>query len=289
MYICIACLHFVFVLVHAFWGSDLFLPRPVFYNCGFILCWSKPDVGSSPWVCVIPHPTFYLRCHMSYNGDHPPPIRTSFCGNLMNCPHLLSSFCLINCISPHHSSPCICTQALFPGSKPHTTQRIGWDSLTSVEYAWQTPLPSPPLCQIDAHEDDVNAVAFADSSSQLLFSGSDDALCKMWDRRTLREDHPQPVGQLAGHRDGITFIDSKVKQCAHHYVFKFCLIHFYYLSITRAGFEYLQQFWRWLESLCLALCFHQYTHTYTPILTQTSASCVRIMVKNKLNIRRMLE
>lgn len=64
--------------------------------------------------------------------------------------------------------------------------------------------------QIDAHEDDVNAVAFADVSSQLLFSGSDDALCKVWDRRTLREHSPQPVGVLAGHRDGITFIHSKV-------------------------------------------------------------------------------
>lgn len=63
--------------------------------------------------------------------------------------------------------------------------------------------------KIDAHEDDVNAVAFADVSSQLLFSGSDDALCKVWDRRTLRENSPQPVGVLAGHRDGITFIDSK--------------------------------------------------------------------------------
>ena len=56
----------------------------------------------------------------------------------------------------------------------------------------------------------MNTVAFADSSSQLLFSGSDDALCKVWDRRTLREDRPQPVGHLAGHRDGITFIHSKV-------------------------------------------------------------------------------
>ncbi|KAI5092150.1 DDB1- and CUL4-associated factor 11 [Silurus meridionalis] len=63
--------------------------------------------------------------------------------------------------------------------------------------------------KIDAHEDDVNAVAFADVSSQLLFSGSDDALCKVWDRRTLREHSPQPVGVLAGHRDGITFIHSK--------------------------------------------------------------------------------
>ncbi|XP_069044177.1 DDB1- and CUL4-associated factor 11 isoform X2 [Lepisosteus oculatus] len=63
--------------------------------------------------------------------------------------------------------------------------------------------------KIDAHEDDVNAVAFADGSSQIVLSGSDDALCKVWDRRTLREDRPQPVGQLAGHRDGITFIHSK--------------------------------------------------------------------------------
>ncbi|XP_039603428.1 DDB1- and CUL4-associated factor 11 isoform X1 [Polypterus senegalus] len=63
--------------------------------------------------------------------------------------------------------------------------------------------------KIDSHEDDVNAVAFADVSSQILFSGGDDALCKVWDRRTLREDNPQPVGHLAGHRDGITFIDSK--------------------------------------------------------------------------------
>uniref|UniRef100_A0A3B4BEF9 Uncharacterized protein n=1 Tax=Periophthalmus magnuspinnatus TaxID=409849 RepID=A0A3B4BEF9_9GOBI len=34
------------------------------------------------------------------------------------------------------------------------------------------------------------------------------SLC-LWDRRTLREDRPQPVGHLAGHRDGITFIHSK--------------------------------------------------------------------------------
>ncbi|RXM95283.1 DDB1- and CUL4-associated factor 11 [Acipenser ruthenus] len=32
--------------------------------------------------------------------------------------------------------------------------------------------------KIDSHEDDVNAVSFADASSQILFSGGDDALCK---------------------------------------------------------------------------------------------------------------
>nr|XP_033780547.1 DDB1- and CUL4-associated factor 11 isoform X1 [Geotrypetes seraphini] len=63
--------------------------------------------------------------------------------------------------------------------------------------------------RIDAHEDDVNAVAFADASSHILYSGGDDALCKVWDRRTLREDNPQTVGVLAGHQDGVTFINSK--------------------------------------------------------------------------------
>ncbi|XP_039194008.1 DDB1- and CUL4-associated factor 11 isoform X1 [Crotalus tigris] len=63
--------------------------------------------------------------------------------------------------------------------------------------------------KIEAHEDDVNAVAFADNSSHIVFSGGDDAICKVWDRRTMREDDPRPVGILAGHQDGITFIDSK--------------------------------------------------------------------------------
>ena len=31
----------------------------------------------------------------------------------------------------------------------------------------------------------------------------------MWDRRTLNEESPEPVGVLAGHADGVTFIDSK--------------------------------------------------------------------------------
>ncbi|XP_068098555.1 DDB1- and CUL4-associated factor 11 isoform X1 [Hyperolius riggenbachi] len=63
--------------------------------------------------------------------------------------------------------------------------------------------------KINSHEDDVNAVAFADDSCHILYSGGDDALCKVWDRRTMREDDPKPVGILAGHQDGITFIDSK--------------------------------------------------------------------------------
>ena len=33
---------------------------------------------------------------------------------------------------------------------------------------------------------------------------------QVWDRRSLSETNPQPVGVLAGHMDGITFIDTKV-------------------------------------------------------------------------------
>lgn len=63
--------------------------------------------------------------------------------------------------------------------------------------------------RIRAHDGDVNAVAFADKTSQILFSAGDDGLCKVWDRRTLSESDPKPVGILAGHSNGITFVDSK--------------------------------------------------------------------------------
>jgi WD repeat-containing protein 23 len=65
------------------------------------------------------------------------------------------------------------------------------------------------VLKIEAHEDDVNTVAFADETSNILFSAADDGLCKVWDRRTLNETDPKPVGVLAGHLDGITYIDSK--------------------------------------------------------------------------------
>ncbi|CAF1060317.1 unnamed protein product, partial [Didymodactylos carnosus] len=60
-----------------------------------------------------------------------------------------------------------------------------------------------------AHDADVNAVRFADASSTILFSGSDDGLISIWDRRALKESSPKPVGNFAGHSHGITFIDSR--------------------------------------------------------------------------------
>ncbi|XP_071446703.1 DDB1- and CUL4-associated factor 11 isoform X1 [Hetaerina americana] len=63
--------------------------------------------------------------------------------------------------------------------------------------------------RIKGHSDDVNTVAFADDTSQILFSGGDDGLCKVWDRRTLSEFNPRPVGVHAGHMDGVTFVDPR--------------------------------------------------------------------------------
>uniref|UniRef100_A0A8C0VE69 Uncharacterized protein n=1 Tax=Cyanistes caeruleus TaxID=156563 RepID=A0A8C0VE69_CYACU len=60
--------------------------------------------------------------------------------------------------------------------------------------------------QVPAHEDDVNAVAVADASGQLLLSGGDDAVARAWDRRCLPEG---PAVTLAGHRDGLTFLHAR--------------------------------------------------------------------------------
>lgn len=63
--------------------------------------------------------------------------------------------------------------------------------------------------KIDAHDDDLSSVCFADESGHILYSGGEDAVVKVWDRRNLRENSPKPVGQLSGHYDSITHIDSK--------------------------------------------------------------------------------
>lgn len=62
------------------------------------------------------------------------------------------------------------------------------------------------VTQIRGHEDDINTVSFIDPSNQLIASGSDDFLIKIWDRRT---SSTTPIGTLVGHLQGITHIDSK--------------------------------------------------------------------------------
>lgn len=59
-----------------------------------------------------------------------------------------------------------------------------------------------------AHTSDVNTVTFADETGNLIYSGSDDNLCKVWDRRCFAAKG-KAAGVLTGHLEGITFIDSR--------------------------------------------------------------------------------
>mmetsp|Transcript_29101 Transcript_29101/g.38763 ORF Transcript_29101/g.38763 Transcript_29101/m.38763 type:complete len:203 (+) Transcript_29101:603-1211(+) len=58
------------------------------------------------------------------------------------------------------------------------------------------------------HNDEINSVMFANRQhSNILFSGSDDTLVKVWDRRALSSN--RPVGVFVGHAEGVTNIASK--------------------------------------------------------------------------------
>jgi WD repeat-containing protein 23 len=62
----------------------------------------------------------------------------------------------------------------------------------------------------EGHADDVNAVSFAETgSTHVFFSGSDDSLIKVWDRRSMRNGHGTAAGVLVGHTEGITYVASK--------------------------------------------------------------------------------
>ncbi|GAA5823421.1 hypothetical protein JCM11251_000628 [Rhodosporidiobolus azoricus] len=64
------------------------------------------------------------------------------------------------------------------------------------------------VLRVNAHRDDVNAVAFGSASdNNLLLSGSDDSFVKVWDRRSLEGERPS--GTLVGHTEGITFVAPK--------------------------------------------------------------------------------
>ncbi|XP_014749461.1 PREDICTED: DDB1- and CUL4-associated factor 11 [Sturnus vulgaris] len=62
------------------------------------------------------------------------------------------------------------------------------------------------VLRLPAHEDDVNALALGDPGGLLLLSGGDDGVCRGWDRRCLPEG---PALVLAGHRDGLTFLEAR--------------------------------------------------------------------------------
>ena len=55
----------------------------------------------------------------------------------------------------------------------------------------------------------VNAVHFADDSSNLILSGSHDNIVKMWDRRTLSGEMPKPAEQFVGHKKWLIAISPR--------------------------------------------------------------------------------
>lgn len=58
----------------------------------------------------------------------------------------------------------------------------------------------------EAHTDEINSVCFANRShSNLIFTGSDDSLVKVWDRRSLNK----AAGTFVGHSEGVTHVTSK--------------------------------------------------------------------------------
>lgn len=64
------------------------------------------------------------------------------------------------------------------------------------------------LHNITGHDDDVNAVAFADPKDpHVLYSGSDDQVIKVWDRRSMGDG--REAGAFVGHCEGLTYLDSK--------------------------------------------------------------------------------
>jgi WD repeat-containing protein 23 len=95
---------------------------------------------------------------------------------------------------------------LFSIQFSHTSSEIVAGSSDRCLYVYDVDRRDRVL-RINGHADDVNTVCWADETSQILFSGSDDCLCKVWDRRQLQQG--KPAGVLVGHLEGITHISSK--------------------------------------------------------------------------------
>lgn len=63
--------------------------------------------------------------------------------------------------------------------------------------------------KIACHEDHANACTFLDEACNLVLSGGEDGLARLWDRRLIGYDKGTPVATFAGHIDSITSLDGR--------------------------------------------------------------------------------
>ena len=89
------------------------------------------------------------------------------------------------------------------------TRLVAGTSACSVA-AYDLQASRPAFSIEGAHDDDVNAVSFLDSSGQVVVSGSDDSTIKLWDTRTRAAGSSGGdgghSGVLYGHTEGVTCV-----------------------------------------------------------------------------------
>jgi len=89
------------------------------------------------------------------------------------------------------------------------TRLVAGTSACSVA-AYDLQASRPAFSIEGAHDDDVNAVSFLDSSGQVVVSGSDDSTIKLWDTRTraagASDGEGGHSGVFYGHTEGVTCV-----------------------------------------------------------------------------------
>ena len=106
---------------------------------------------------------------------------------------------------------------------------------------------------INAHSDDVNSVAFVDESSNIIVSGSDDCLCKIWDRRTSGSaqgvfvGHTEGVAHVSPKGDGRYFISNAKDQSIKLWDLRGMLSQAEFSTLKYAGLPRYHWDYRWME------------------------------------------